>query len=310
MKFDRKTFFDGYRSAFGDLNQSQVVGLEFLLGKLEADTFSLKQSAYVLSTIDHETAHTFQPIMERRERASSPRRKNQDRYWLTNYQGRGFIQITWDYNYEKFGIADEPDKALEPETAYKIVSKGMRNGMFTGKKLSDYITNGKADYKNSRKVVNGLDKADQIAANARKFEAILESAAEDEPVTEMPIAVVTPYYPTDEDKGVTIGTQPEGETAGTPPPAPAAEVKASESSWKTKLGSLSIPTGVGAVITGIGSFAGGLPPYAWFALAAIFIAAMVLAFLVWKTGKDEAHARTLRVLDAAADKNQNNLRLT
>lgn len=271
------------------------------MGKLESDIFSLKQAAYVLATIDHETAHTFQPIMERRERASSPRRKNQDRYWLTNYQGRGFVQITWDYNYEKFGIADTPDKALEPETAYEIVSRGMRDGMFTGKRLDTYINEKTVDRRNARKVINGLDKADQIAANARKFEAVLENAAEDDPVVEKP---------TDEDKGVTIGTQPEGETAGTPPPAPAAEVKASESSWKTKLGSLSIPGGVGVVITAIGSFAKGLPPYAWFAFAAVLIAAMVVGYLVWKTGKDEAHARTLRVLDAAADKEQNNLRLT
>lgn len=181
MRFNRKTFFLIYRNGFGDLDQEQVDGLEFLLGKLESDAFSLKQAAYVLATIDHETAHTFQPIMERRERASSPRRKNQDRYWLTGFQGRGYVQITWDYNYEKFGIDDTPEKALEPETAYMIVSKGMRQGMFTGKKLSDYI-NGKADYRNARKIVNGLDKADQIAANARKFEAILESAIEDETV--------------------------------------------------------------------------------------------------------------------------------
>jgi len=34
---------------------------------------------------------------------------------------------------------------------------GMRNGSFTGKKLSDYITGGGVEYKNARRIINGLD---------------------------------------------------------------------------------------------------------------------------------------------------------
>jgi putative chitinase len=178
MKFNRKIVFDGIRELWGRLSQEQVDGLEFLLTSIENDSTweSVQQVAYFLATINHETAHTYQPIKEIRERKDSPRRKNQDRYWLTGFYGRGYIQLTWESNYIKFGIRDDPDKALEPETAYRIASRGMQQGLFTGKKLSDYINDEKTDYRNARKVVNALDDAEKIAARARVLEAILKTA--------------------------------------------------------------------------------------------------------------------------------------
>lgn len=301
-RFNREKFFTLHRAAFGSLNQGQVDGLNFLLDKLEQDTFSLKQTAYILATIHHETGvrrngelQTFQPIKELRERSDSPRRANQDRYWLTGYYGRGLVQITWEKNYQKFGIADTPDKALDPETAYEITSRGMREGLFTGKKLADYI-NGKADYRNARKIINGLDKADEIAAKARKYESILSASQE-------------PDKPEDVDKGVTTSTKSAEETAGTPPPAPAMEVKASGVPFLTRLTSLSVPAGVVSAIGAVIAFAKELPPYAWIAFSAIIIAGMVIGYLIWREGKKEAHERTKIVLAAAADPEKNNLRL-
>lgn len=43
------------------------------------------------------------------------------------YYGRGYIQLTWDYNYEKYGAAlglnllQHPDLALQPDVAAKIL---------------------------------------------------------------------------------------------------------------------------------------------------------------------------------------------
>lgn len=149
---NRDAFFTAYRAAFGSIEQSQVDGLDFLLDKLEQDTFTLKQQAYILATIHHETgvvrngqSQRFHPIKELRERSTSPRRANQDRYWLTGYYGRSFIQITWKRNYEKFAkilgidLVGNPDLALDPEVGYQIATIGMRDGLFTGKKLSDFI---------------------------------------------------------------------------------------------------------------------------------------------------------------------------
>lgn len=302
--FNREEFFKSYRAAFGSLDQGEVDGLNFLLDKLEQDTFTLKQSAYILATAAHETgvsrngvSQKFRPIKELRERANSPRRKNQDRYWLTGFYGRGFVQITWADNYRKFGIEDEPDKALEPETAYAILSRGMREGMFTGKKLSDFI-NGQADYRNARKIINGLDKADEIAGKARKFESILTSSQ-----------VKDVDSQSDADKGVTTSDKPADETEGTPPPAPAVEVKASAPSWWSKVTAISMPALPAGVGVGIWSFATGIPPWGWAAIGGIIMIGMILGAWLWNESMKRAAQRTQTVLNAAADPQKNNLRL-
>lgn len=115
--------------------------------------------------------------------------------------------------------------------------------------------------------------------------------------------------PEDAAKGVTTSDKPASETAGTPPPAPAAEVKASEVSVWTRLTSLSIPAGALAVVTAIFNFVKNLPPYAWVALALIVVVAMVIGYLVWRVRDQQAHERTKIVLNAAADPEKNNLRL-
>jgi hypothetical protein len=52
----------------------------------------------------------------------------------------------------------------------------MAAGIYTGKKLSDYIGNGKRDYVNARRIINGTDKAQQIAAIAESFRSALIAA--------------------------------------------------------------------------------------------------------------------------------------
>jgi hypothetical protein len=52
----------------------------------------------------------------------------------------------------------------------------MSKGLFTGKKLSDFISGDACDYKNARKIINGLDQAALIAQYALTFEGILKSA--------------------------------------------------------------------------------------------------------------------------------------
>jgi hypothetical protein len=58
-------------------------------------------------------------------------------------------------------------------------------GWFTGHNLADYITPTRQDYVNARRIVNGVDKAEHIAKNARAFlSALLKSATA--PVAEKP----------------------------------------------------------------------------------------------------------------------------
>ncbi len=278
MNINRETFFFGYRASFDSLDQSQVDGLNFLLGKLEQDTFSLKQCAYILATIDHETDHTFQPIKEKRGRELT---SDQKRYWPSGYYGRGFVQITWKKNYAKFGIADTPEKALEPETAYMIASRGMREGVFTGKKLSDFI-NGKADYFNARTIINGHDKAQEIADRARVYEAILSNSSETK---------------AEEPKTVEIKEDPPARV----------EVKSDGMSLTTKIGAAAGP--VGTMATALGIKVGGIQitQGTIYALCAVAVIALVCSTVIYITGKNREQRRLEMSMNNLADKNRNNV---
>lgn len=70
-------------------------------------------------------------------------RKRNLRYYP--FYGRGFVQLTWEENYQKatqlYGIdlAKEPDRAMEASLAVRILFDGMNDGWFTGRDLDDYI---------------------------------------------------------------------------------------------------------------------------------------------------------------------------
>ena len=167
---NRKVFFDNiHKTVFsGQISQQQVDGLSHILDyydKRYASKMTLNQFAYLLASIYHETAHTFQPIKE----------FGGSRMHYAPAYGRGLIQITHDANYKKFG-AIPYDKALEWNAALDIAFRGCSDGMFTGRKLSDYINSKKCDFTNARRVVNGVDRAALIAGYARSFKSALEAA--------------------------------------------------------------------------------------------------------------------------------------
>ncbi len=98
------------------------------------------------------------------------------------YRGRGYVQVTWKNNYQKIGhkigidLVNSPERMLEPEIAAWATVYGMEEGLFTGRKLSDYITDTGQDYVHARRIINRLDQADKIASFAEKFKSILESS--------------------------------------------------------------------------------------------------------------------------------------
>jgi len=71
------------------------------------------------------------------------------------------------------GDEADPQNAADPTIAYLIMSAGMRQGWFTGKKLPDFIHDDVCDYVNARTIINGHDKADKIATYAHAFQLIL-----------------------------------------------------------------------------------------------------------------------------------------
>lgn len=139
------------------------------------------QAAYVLATADHETNKTFLPVREAYwvKNAEQWRKRNL-RYYP--WYGRGFVQLTWEANYLKAGkkigvdLIKDPDAAMQPDHAAKILVLGMVEGWFTGKKLSDYITLNTSEFVSARRIINGTDKDDEIAALALKYDAELKAA--------------------------------------------------------------------------------------------------------------------------------------
>lgn len=67
-------------------------------------------------------------------------------------------------------LVSQPELVMRPDIAVFILVHGSKNGVFTGVKLEDYVNPSRTDYYNARRVINGLDKANQIANIARKWE--------------------------------------------------------------------------------------------------------------------------------------------
>ena len=193
MKIDHQMFISLYEGQVGALDDSQSSGIDALLGFLEQDTdvSDVRWAAYMLATVKEECAGTWQPIEEygmgQGQSYGNPvtvTDPNGNTY--TNiYYGRGYVQLTWEANYEKMSqnlnLGDQllyhPEQALDPPTAYDIMSFGMRNGSFTGVGLGDFINDSGCDYVDARMIVNGLDNAGTIAGYAMTLESLLRQSS-------------------------------------------------------------------------------------------------------------------------------------
>lgn len=176
---DRKKFFDGVRhSPFnGKLTKGQVDGMNAIIDEYERRKWTeLRWLAYMLATTKWETDHTMRPITEK---GSQKYLKSKKYYpWI----GRGYVQLTWKKNYQTMSdllgvdlIAD-PNLALDPKIAAQIMFEGMLRGTFTGKALRHYFNEATTDWLNARRIINGTDKASEIAAIAKQFYADLVAA--------------------------------------------------------------------------------------------------------------------------------------
>ena len=202
MRFDRPKFFDGYTAAFGALDDSQRAGLDALLSAAEADPeiTDIRWLAYMFATVKHECAGTWRPIEEygkgKGHKYGQPVTVTDPagQSYSNVYYGRGYVQLTWDYNYRTMGkvlgnrLLYEPSLALDADVAYGILSYGMRTGSFTGARLARFIDAGTCDYVNARKIINGLDQADRIAGYAQDLETVLRGSV----VAAVPGGVPTP----------------------------------------------------------------------------------------------------------------------
>lgn len=186
-------FYAAVRPLFGgSLSQSQVDGINVILRATHG--LHVTHRAYLLATTHHETARTMQPVRETLAktddsaiaRLESAWGKGQLKWVKTPYWrkdrdgkswlGRGYVQLTHKANYEKASkltgvdLVANPNAAMRPEVAAKILVAGSQQGIFTGKKLSDYLP---GDYVGARRIINGTDRAHDIAKLAHGYEAAL-----------------------------------------------------------------------------------------------------------------------------------------
>ena len=196
MFYDHQALAAAYERAFAKLTASQYQGIDQILGfmQLDADIDDDRWVAYMLATVKHECANTFTPITEygadsyfaKYEAGTNlgTRLGNTQPGDGLRFKGRGYVQITGRASYLRLGQAlgigkafvEQPAMVLEPAHAYRIMSAGMRLGLFTGRKLATYLNDAGSDYVAARRIINGQDKAVEIAAYATRFEAMLKRA--------------------------------------------------------------------------------------------------------------------------------------
>jgi putative chitinase len=195
---DPAAFFAALRASKvlgGTLEQREVDGCSAILEACKG--WPVSWAAYALATAVIETAGAMQPIKEyggegyfrkqydiQGDRPAKARELGN----LTpgdgaKYAGRGYVQLTGRVNYDRAERAlghpftASPDLALVQQHAAAIMRQGMEGGWFTGRSLADYLpaVATREQFRAARKVINGQDRADEIAGFAMLFQAALQS---------------------------------------------------------------------------------------------------------------------------------------
>lgn len=217
MIIDRAKFFAAIRKPLfpKGMAQKQVDGIEFILSIWERqyqERTPLTQFSNVLGTAFLETAATMNPIHEYGDRAYFMRMYDKTgsrpnvAATLGNtevgdgakFAGMGYVQSTGRANARRntqklraLGIIGPdvnfevtPQLMMKPDYAVHIMFIGMEEGWFTGRKLDDLIDanidgDEHADFIKARAIINGKDRAEDIANYSDTFLGALKASQGD-----------------------------------------------------------------------------------------------------------------------------------
>ena len=182
-------FYATVRPLFGKITTPQFEGMQAKLEAFAAAASPLAYVAYGLATSFHETGAKMQPVTEIGRGRGKSYGKPGKHGGQVPY-GRGDVQLTWDGNYE---TADDQlglngallanfDLALDTDISARVMVRGMTEGWFAGDKVgrhkfARYLpSKGPAtlpQFTSSRRIINGMDRAEMVANYAMSFQSAL-----------------------------------------------------------------------------------------------------------------------------------------
>ncbi|MEI6064630.1 MAG: penicillin-insensitive murein endopeptidase [Pseudanabaena sp. ELA748] len=137
------------------------------------------QIAYIIATTQHETAGSFEPVRESYFLGEPDAEDHRKTLFYYPYYGRGYVQLTHDFNYRTYStlteldLINDPDLVMRPDVALFVLVHGMKNGTFTGLSLDDVTSGSSVDFVRARQIINGTDRDVDIAAIADEWASTL-----------------------------------------------------------------------------------------------------------------------------------------
>lgn len=154
---------------------NQDKSAQAIIGAAEAQQLTKAQIAYILATAEYES-DSFNTL---EEYSSGNQYENRNDLGNTQagdgprFKGRGYVQLTGRRNYTKYTeitgieLVKLPIILMNwPALSVFVIVDGMMRGVYTGRRLDEFVNSRKEDFFNARQVVNGHDRAQKIANQA------------------------------------------------------------------------------------------------------------------------------------------------
>lgn len=120
------------------------------------------QLAYLLATVDYQTGGTFSADSEEPMPLgiNDPQDIVAQNLRASGFHGRGYAGLRGKDLYIGLSqvvgqdLVSNPGRLANPQVSYNVLIEGVMNGLFTGKRLDDYINPQKTDFYNARNIMS------------------------------------------------------------------------------------------------------------------------------------------------------------